>query len=93
MARKSCDETRGDAIMGSTKGTGSTDRTRDWIRHLSERRTDIASSASELKRRLNRQLELLRDEIAQARRAGFSWSSIGAMVGLEPDTVRSIHAE
>jgi hypothetical protein len=79
--------------MGSPENTVSTDRTRDWLRHLSGRRTDLASSAGELKRRLNRQLELLRDEIAQARRAGFSWNSIGAMVGLEPDTVRSIHAE
>jgi hypothetical protein len=79
--------------MSSIEGMDSTERTRDWIRHLSERRTDIASSASALKQRLNRQLELFRDEIAQARRAGFSWSSIGAMVGLEPDTVRSIHTD
>jgi hypothetical protein len=43
-----------------------------------------------VERGLKRQLELLRDEIAQARSAGLSWSAIGAMVGLHPDVVRSI---
>ncbi|HEY3140319.1 MAG TPA: hypothetical protein VGJ86_04280 [Acidimicrobiales bacterium] len=62
-----------------------------WLRSIA--RPSETSPSDGLKQRLNRQLELLRDEIASARRAGLSWSTIGTMVGLAPDTVQSIHAE
>jgi hypothetical protein len=60
---------------------------REWF---GRRKTSPLAS---LEKGLKRQLELLRDEIAQARGAGLSWSAIGQMVGLHPDVVRSIHAE
>lgn len=54
---------------------------------------DPASARMIRKHRLRRQLEFFRDEIAEARRTGLSWKAIGAMLDLEPETVRSIHAE
>jgi hypothetical protein len=91
--------------MGVTDGTGSpdwigkvrylhkpirTEQVRQWFGQLvGSRKKPVAA----LEQGLKRQLELLRDEIAQARSAGLSWSAIGAMIGLHPDVVRSIHAE
>jgi putative NADH-flavin reductase len=50
-------------------------------------------SVSSLERRLKRQVEFLRDEIAEARRAGLSWATISALVGVPADVVRTIHDE
>jgi hypothetical protein len=62
-----------------------------WLDSIT--RPTETSPSDELKQRPNRQLELLRDEITEARRAGLSWSAIGAMVGLAADTVQSIHTD
>jgi len=94
--------------MGVADGTGSPERS-GKVRHLRPIRADRTEQVRQwfgqvvgsrtkapltaLEHGLKRQLELLRDEIAQARSAGLSWSAIGAMVGLHPDVVRSIHAE
>jgi hypothetical protein len=51
------------------------------------------SPVTSFERRLQRQLELLRDEIAEARRAGLSWATIGALVDVPADVVRTIHDE
>jgi hypothetical protein len=64
-----------------------TEHVREWFGRRK------ASPLAGLEKGLKRQLEMLRDEIAQARSAGLSWSAIGKMVGLHPDVVRSIHAE
>jgi hypothetical protein len=94
--------------MGVADGTGSsewftkmtrrnlpkpvrTEQVRQWFGQLVGSRKKAPLAA--LEQGLKRQLELLRDEIAQARSAGLSWSAIGAMVGLHPDVVRSIHAD
>ena len=93
--------------MGVTDGTGSpewigkmtrnlpkpirTEQVRQWFGQLVGSRR--ASPLAAVEQGLTRQLELLRDEIAQARSAGLSWSAIGAMIGLHPDLVRSIHAD
>jgi hypothetical protein len=68
-----------------------TEQVRQWFGQVVGSRTKAPLTA--LEHGLKRQLELLRDEIAQARSAGLSWSAIGAMIGLHPDVVRSIHAE
>jgi len=68
-----------------------TEQVRQWFGQLVGSRTKAPLAA--LEHGLKRQLELLRDEIAQARSAGLSWSAIGAMIGLHPDVVRSIHAD
>jgi hypothetical protein len=94
--------------MGASDGTGTpewigkmaknlpkpirTEQVRQWFGQLVGSRKNAQPLAA-LEQGLKRQLELLRDEIAQARSAGLSWSAIGAMVGLHPDVVRSIHAE
>jgi hypothetical protein len=68
-----------------------TEQVRQWFGQLVGSRKGAPLAA--LERGLKRQLEMLRDEIAQARSAGLSWSAIGAMVGLHPDVVRSILAD
>ena len=40
-----------------------------------------------LEKGLKRQLEMLRDEIAQARSAGLSWTAIGKMIGLTAEQI------
>jgi hypothetical protein len=89
--------------MGVTDGKSSPDWVGKVTKNLPKIRTEQvwawfearknAQPLAALEQGLKRQLELLRDEIAQARSAGLSWSAIGAMVGLHPDVVRSIHAE
>ena len=89
--------------MGITDGTGSSEWIGKMAKNLPRIRTEQvrawfgsrkpAQPLAALEQGLKRQLELLRDEIAQARSAGLSWSAIGAMVGLHPDVVRSIHAD
>ncbi|HEV7757989.1 MAG TPA: hypothetical protein VGO78_03335 [Acidimicrobiales bacterium] len=94
--------------MGITDGTGSpewigkmtrnlpkpirTEQVRQWFGQLVGARKGAQPLAA-LEQGLKRQLELLRDEIAQARSAGLSWRDIGTMIGLHPDVVRSIHAD
>jgi hypothetical protein len=89
--------------MGITDGTGSPEWIGKMAKNLPRIRTEQVRAwfgarkptqpLAALEQGLKRQLELLRDEIAQARSAGLSWSAIGAMVGLHPDVVRSIHAD
>jgi hypothetical protein len=89
--------------MGITDGTGSPEWIGKMTKNLPRIRTEQvrawfgshkpAQPLAALEQGLKRQLELLRDEIAQARSAGLSWPDIGAMIGLHPDVVRSIHAD
>jgi hypothetical protein len=65
------------------------ERCREWLRQLA--RSDTVSPVASLERRLRRQAEFLRDEIAEARQAGLSWAAIGALVGVPADVVRTIH--
>jgi hypothetical protein len=53
----------------------------------------MVPSVASLEQRLKRQVEFLRDEIAEARRAGLSWATISALVGVPTDVVRTIHDE
>ncbi len=77
--------------LGDLTRSGCERRVHRWLESLS--RPKETSVSDELRQRLNHRLELLRDEITEARRAGLSWSTIGAMVGLAPDSVRALHAE
>ena len=77
--------------LGNLSSSAREMRVRRWLRSIAHSKETLPTD--ELKQRLNRQLELLRDEIAEARWAGLSWSAIGAMVGLAPDAVQTIHAE
>jgi hypothetical protein len=77
--------------LGGLSDSARDTRIRRWLKSISHAKE--TSPADELRLRLNRQLEFLRDEIAEARQAGFSWSAIGAMVGLTPDAVETLHAE
>jgi hypothetical protein len=67
------------------------ERCREWFRQIS--RSDMVPSVASLEQRLKRQVEFLRDEIAEARRAGLSWATISALVGVPTDVVRTIHDE
>jgi hypothetical protein len=77
------------ALRMPTRAPG--ERCREWLRQLA--RSDTVSSVASLERRLRRQAEFLRDEIAEARQAGLSWAAIGALVGVPADVVRTIHDE
>jgi hypothetical protein len=67
------------------------ERRREWPRQIS--RSDTVPSFGSIERSLERQVEHLSDAIAEARHAGLSWATIGAIVGVPAAVVRTIHDE
>jgi hypothetical protein len=77
--------------LGNLPRSAHETRVRHWLKSITHSSETLPND--DLKQRLNHRLELLRDEIAEARRAGLSWSTIGTMLELAPDAVQTIHAE